>query len=108
MNLAALGRVPHSDMHGHHIFDATRAGLWPFRPRMIEVWMEFDIDFNRYVIFVEARFGDERIAKRKTIDAFDLADDIDGSILKVSQQFFEAFRNRGDYPIPAKITLGEN
>lgn len=103
-----LDRLPESDMHGRYIFEATRAGLWPFKPRTINVWVEYDINFHRLAIFVQTWFLDGQVIWREFIDAGDLDADPHKTMYDVSWKFFHAFRKREAHEITPNIVLGEN
>jgi hypothetical protein len=103
-----LDRLPESDRHGKIIIDAIREGVAPFKPRHIYLFVENDIDYNRYAIFAEVWFNDGRWAWREFIDAWALAEDTDREAMKAAGEFFIAFRNRVAEPITDNIVLGEN
>jgi hypothetical protein len=104
----AVLRLPHNDRHGEILFEAVREGLWPFKPHMIQAYMEYDIDFHRYWIYFEVVFKDgQRIAHKEKVDAWDMADQPYTEVNKLYPKFLAAFRNREDDPIPSNIVLGE-
>lgn len=105
----ALGRIPETDLHGRAVWQGIREGLWPFKPKAIHLYFEHDIDFNRYRLLAEVNFGDGYWLKYFVfLDAWDLQDDLDGTVLKATEKMRNGFRNREAEPIHKKITLGEN
>lgn len=105
--LGVTGFLPHSDTHGQLIYKAIREGLVPFKARTINLYFEYDIDYNRYVIFAEVWFRDLQLRGRADIDAFDMADNTDREVYKAAEKMFEAFRYREERPVPENIILGE-
>lgn len=103
--------LPQHDMHGRDLFAAVREGLWPFKAETIHSYLEFDISYNRYRLFVEVEFKDHyRIAHREFMDHDDLLDNPDSEMFRVSELMFKAFRYREDFHafVPKTVTLGEN
>lgn len=106
-------RLPESDRHGRVIRDAVAEGLWPFRPKMVFMTLEYDIDRNEYVILVDLRFNsnpyDSQILVRARINAFHLADDPDGSMYRAGREIFTKLRFGPAFPINNPyIQLGDN
>lgn len=103
--------LPHEDMHGRILFESVREGMSPFRPETISASLEFDIDVNRYWLFVEVVFKDGyRLAHGEHMEASLMYSDPDVEIFRVSKLMFNAFRNREDYHafVPKTVELGEN
>ena len=103
--------LPRNDMHGRMLFDAVKAGLHPFKPERLHSYLEFDIDFNRYRLYVEVFFKDNyRLAHREFMEADDLLNDSYAEMRRVSDLMFKAFRYREDFHafVPKTVTLGEN
>lgn len=103
-----MGYLPEGDIHGRYVWKGIREGIWPFRPRTINLYLEFDIDFNRYVLFVEIWFPDYQIRSRVDINAFDLADDPLREAIKAGEQFKNKIRDREDFMLAPLIYLGDN
>lgn len=102
-----LGLVPSDDNHGGHVIDAIREGLWPFKPRTVNLFFDYDIDANRYVLFAEVWFPDAQFRHRVSVDAWALAGDVEAEMYKAARQMFEGFRYREDDAISNNIVLGE-
>jgi hypothetical protein len=103
-----LPYVPQGDIHGHLVYDAIREGLYPFKPRTINLYMEYDIDFWRYVFFAEVWFPDRQLRCRADIYVPDLETDLMAGARRIANEMFRGFRYRQTYPIPDHIVLGEN
>ena len=103
-------RLSHSDPHGEVIFEAVREGLTPFKAEAIHLYMERDLDFNRFRLIIEVRFkGPWDIQHLEIIDADDLYSDPDLEIAKLYPKIVHAFRNREDYfDLAPLIYLGNN
>lgn len=103
-----IARVPDSDIHGRYIFAAIREGLEPFKPETINLYAEFDIDYNRYSILAEVLFPDHRLRWRAFSNAFDWAEDPFKETFRIADRMLRAFRYREALPIPDNIVLGES
>lgn len=103
-----MGYLPERDIHGRYIWRAIREGLWPFKPRTINLYLEFDIDCNRYVLFAEVWFPDYSIRNRVDMNARDLQGDLYGATFKAAVEMLEGFRNREDFAVPPNVVLAEN
>ena len=99
---------PDSQAKMRFLSDAVVWGMWPWRPRHIEMALDFEIDFNRYM-FVVRTFGpgDSDLAYKFPVDAWDMADG-DGWVWKAYPELVQAFRRRYSPPIPDNIILGDN
>ena len=100
--------LPETDRHGRYVWEAVREGIAPFRPRSIRVFVEYDIDFYRYVLFVEAWFPDYQLRGRADIDVPDLDRDPDLAAFNAAKELFKQFRFREAYPCGPNVELGEN
>lgn len=105
-----LSYLPESDRHGRYIFDGVREGLEPFKAHMIQIYMDYDIDFNRYWVVVDVKFKSGwRLRHKEPVDRDDLLSDPDLEIFKIANLMRDAFRNREDfYDLAPLISLGDN
>lgn len=94
---------------GDLIFRAVQDGMAPFRLKQIDVYNEFDIDFNEYVVLAGAvLLSGYTFSHSERISAWDMADNPQSEYLRVANAMFKAFRNRADIRgIPSNIVLGE-
>lgn len=90
------------------VFEFVAEGMWPFRLKSIDVYMDFDIDYNEYRVLAGAvLMNGYTIGFEERINAFDFSGDPDEEFLKVAVKMREAFRNREDhFPVPDNIVLG--
>lgn len=85
-------------------------GLAPFRPKSIELYMDYDIDYNQYQIHATAVF---RGGHRLTRSAQHLDRDLmlgypDEISPRIAEDLFLAFRYREIWLAPDNVILGEN
>ena len=91
------------------IYDKVAEAMWPFRGRMIQIYMGYDIDYHRYHVTVGFVLMDGyTISFVEEVGAWDLVDYYDREVWKIANSMFEKFRNREDYLLAPLITLGEN
>lgn len=102
------GRISEQNEYGSWVGYGVRKGMQPFRLKQIDIWMDFDIDFNEYRIGGAAvLLSGYTISYTSRVNAFDLADFPGREMSRVADELFKAFRNRMDRPVPDNIVLGE-
>lgn len=95
--------------HATWIYNNIREGMAPFELKMIEIYCDFDIDFNQYRVLGAAILRNGyTIEFVERVDAWDLAAKPDHEMRRVAEAMKVAFRNRFDWPLPNNIELGEN
>lgn len=103
------GRIlPDSDPNSTLIFDAIRRGFEPFRPREIKLFVEYDIDHNRYRIYGEAHFPGYFYPHSEWIDHDQLIAWPSITAFELAEKFFDAFRYRPILLCAPLIYLGDN
>ena len=90
------------------IFLAIREGLSPFHTVRVEVEVDYEVEFYRYVIWASAWFGHKRIAHYVDVFVPDYRDNPESEQLRVAKEMFFAFRFNITEDIPDNIELGEN
>ena len=91
------------------IYDMVAEAMWPFRGKMISIYMEYLIDQNEYLVVVAfVLTNGYAITFSERVSAWDLADYYDREVWKIANSLFEKFRYRADYLLAPLITLGEN
>lgn len=104
-----FGNVINFHSHGKWIYDSIREGMAPFTLKRIEIWCDFDIDYNEYrVLGAALLLNDYTIEYVVRVNAWDLAEKRDHEMWRVAEEMRESFRNRFDWPVPTNIYLGEN
>lgn len=94
---------------GHFLCVAVAEGMWPWKPTDIELYNEFDIDFNRYRLLARARSGLAwDFAGTVYVDRDDLLDMNLEWMEETCRELTAIFRNRQDWPLPTNIILGED
>lgn len=102
-------QVANENTYAKTLLDSGELGMAPFKMSRMYVSYEYDIDFHRYRILVEAVLvGGFTFAASTYIDANDLLDTPELCILKAAREITEAFRDREDYSLAPLICLGEN
>ena len=108
--LELLGpRIPHHDIHGRHFYNAARAGLAPFKAKIMNAVMSYEIDHHGYMIVVMVEFkGGARLRVAHMVSAYDFQNNLDEAIATLSKNLFEGFRYRESFDIPPNVVLGDN
>lgn len=85
-------------------------GLVPFQPRKIELYMDYDIDYNQYRIHATAIFqGGFRLTHSvQNVERDFLLNCPEMIAEEIGNTFFLAFRHRESCQPPTNIVLGEN
>jgi hypothetical protein len=102
-----MGYLP-EDGFGQDLHRFVVEGFWPFKLRQTQLYLEFDIDFGMYHLYVDALGNNWRFAWKEPIDMYGLARNPEQTVLKVSRQLLQAFRQREPDPIEDNVVLGEN
>lgn len=88
---------------------AVVEGLYPFKPKTVETYVEFDIDFNRYRIHATAVFNNGfritgAVCPVNRCDLLDYPEVVESA---VAEALFASFRYGPRYLAPDNIVLGE-
>ena len=88
--------------------DAILLGMAPFQVRDVVIYMDYEIDYNRYRVVGEVvLFNLERIAYTVKPDRDDLINYPLKTKKAMCDEFTQVFRNRVGLPAPDNIILGE-
>lgn len=83
-------------------------GMEPFRVRRIDIETSFNIDFNVYLVYVDAVGENWRFAYQEPIDIPEMHRNTEKAVWDLSQSFKRVFRQRVADPVPDSVVLGEN
>lgn len=90
------------------LVDAINYGLTPWRPDVVYIYDEFDIDYNKFTIELVAKWESGYYVSYKFPFERDEAIFGDNWVWKVYPRIVEAFRNRPVTLVPPNIILGED
>lgn len=85
-------------------------GLAPFRAKTINLSYDFDIDFNRYRLLVEAVGADWVVVGETALTRDEMLNDPDADewTWRVREEIKMCIRNRRGWPVEDNVILGEN
>lgn len=99
--------IPRGEDVAKPVFEGILEGFWPFKPRSVRLFMDFDIDYNQYRILSEVCFGDFLFPHTEPVSRDDVLDDPYGVMLPLGQKFKEYYRHLEPLPNTHQHHLGE-
>lgn len=93
--------------YGRFAAQGVARGMEPWTPDHVTLYVEFDIDYNRYRLVGEAIGKNWRFDFPMHLSRDDMLDPLVWAE-KTYYGMLRAFRNRESDPVPGNIKLGEN
>lgn len=103
-----ISDIPLSHPYGGILGQGVVEGMAPFHVRRIDIEVSFEIDFNAYLIYVDAIGETWRYAHYEPVDIPLMNEYPEKAIWELSQKFKQVFRQRVADFVPDSVVLGEN